>query len=297
MAAVREAKPAPSQVGYYPESDGQPMADNTKQFQWIVTIKENLDVLLTNAFVAGDLFWYPLEGNNMIKQAPDVLVALGRPKGHRGSYRQWEEDNLAPQIVFEILSPGNRVMEMLKKEQFYERYGVAEYYVYDPDDNELVGWWREAGQWQRIDEVHGWISPLLCVRFELTPPAYQFVVVRVIDIIFRYPVPVVELLLLQHLHHAVAWRKNFKDDLRGDVVLFPLSVGAAVALRTPRRHQHIRGLPDAIAAFQGIPEQITRHKRIGQQGIQVLFDGDNPLELLGIFCHGLSVALRIISSL
>jgi hypothetical protein len=40
--------------------------------------------------------------------------------------------------------------------------------VYDPDDNELVGWRREAGQWQRIDEVNEWISPLLGVRFELT---------------------------------------------------------------------------------------------------------------------------------
>lgn len=168
MAAVLEPKPVPSQAGYYPESDGQPMAENTKQFQWIVTIKENLDALLPNAFVAGDLFWYPLEGNNLIRQAPDVLVAFGRPKGHRGSYRQWEEDNIAPQVVFEILSPGNRAMEMLKKEQFYDRYGVEEYYVYDPDDNELVGWRREAGQWQRIDEVHGWFSPLLGVRFELT---------------------------------------------------------------------------------------------------------------------------------
>jgi Uma2 family endonuclease len=168
MAAVLEAKPATLQAGDYPESDGQPMADNTKQFQWIVTIKENLDALLTDAFVAGDLFWYPLEGNNRIVQAPDVLVAFGRPKGHRGSYRQWEEDNIAPQVVFEVLSPRNRVIEMLKKEQFYERYGVAEYYVYDPDDNELVGWRREAGQWQRIDEVNGWISPLLGARFELT---------------------------------------------------------------------------------------------------------------------------------
>jgi len=167
MAAVVEAKPAPSQAGDYPESDGQPMAENTKQFEWIVTIKENLDALLPNAFVAGDLFWYPLEGNNRIRQAPDVLVAFGRPKGHRGSYRQWEEDNIAPQVVFEVLSPRNRVMEMLKKEQFYDRYGVTEYYVYDPDDNELVGWRREAGQWQWIDEVHGWISPLLGVRFEL----------------------------------------------------------------------------------------------------------------------------------
>ena len=169
MAAVLEAKPATAQAEYYPESDGQPMAENTKQFQWIVTIKENLDALLPNAFVAGDLFWYPLVGNNLLKQAPDVLVALGRPKGHRGSYRQWEEDNVAPQVVFEILSPGNRVIEMLKKEQFYEQYGVAEYYVYDPDANALVGWQRVAGQWQRIDPVHGWVSPLLGVRFELTP--------------------------------------------------------------------------------------------------------------------------------
>ncbi len=137
MAAVLEAKPALSQAGYYPKSDGQPMADNTKQFQWIVTIKENLDALLTDAFVAGDLFWYPLEGNNMIKQAPDVLVAFGRPKGHRGSYRQWEEDNIAPQIVFKILSPGNRVMEMLKKEQFYERYGVGALRTHDRDASHI----------------------------------------------------------------------------------------------------------------------------------------------------------------
>jgi hypothetical protein len=27
----------------YPDSDGKPMADNTLQFRWIVTIKEGLD--------------------------------------------------------------------------------------------------------------------------------------------------------------------------------------------------------------------------------------------------------------
>jgi hypothetical protein len=27
----------------YPDSDGQPMADNTLQFRWIVLIKENLE--------------------------------------------------------------------------------------------------------------------------------------------------------------------------------------------------------------------------------------------------------------
>ena len=90
----------------YPQSDGQPMADNTKQFRWIVTIQGGLDALFRDnpqVFVAGDLLWYPVEGHPEISTAPDVLVAFGRPKGDRGSYLQWEEGGVAPQVVFEIL--------------------------------------------------------------------------------------------------------------------------------------------------------------------------------------------------
>jgi hypothetical protein len=50
----------------YPDSDGKPMADNTKQFNWIVKIKENLEICFVqnqNVFVAGDLLWYPIEGS------------------------------------------------------------------------------------------------------------------------------------------------------------------------------------------------------------------------------------------
>ncbi|RME42073.1 MAG: Uma2 family endonuclease, partial [Chloroflexi bacterium] len=90
----------------YPESDGQPMADNTKQFRWIVTIKEGLEALFADnpdVFVAGDLLWYPVEGRPDIRQAPDVMVAFGRPKEDRGPYLQWEEGGIPPQVVFEIL--------------------------------------------------------------------------------------------------------------------------------------------------------------------------------------------------
>ena len=120
----------------YPESDGQPIADNTLQFRWIVTIQGNLDALYRddeNVFVAGDLLWYPVEGDNKTRCAPDTMVVFGRPKGDRGSYLQWREDNIGPQVVFEVLSPGNRAGEMLRKLQFYERYGVDEYYLIDPD--------------------------------------------------------------------------------------------------------------------------------------------------------------------
>ena len=109
----------------YPDSDGKPMADNTIQFRWIVLIKENLELIFADApdvFVAGYLLWYPVEGHPEICVAPDVMVAFGRAKGDRGSYQQWRENNIAPQVVFEILSPGNRLKEKTKKIQLYHSY-------------------------------------------------------------------------------------------------------------------------------------------------------------------------------
>ncbi|MEO0870014.1 MAG: Uma2 family endonuclease, partial [Cyanobacteria bacterium J06642_11] len=78
------------------------------------------------------------------------------------------EGDIAPQVVFEILSPGNRSGEMLRKLNFYQKYGVEEYYIYDPDDNELTGFERSGTALQLIGEMHGWTSPRLTIRFELT---------------------------------------------------------------------------------------------------------------------------------
>ncbi|NJL35707.1 MAG: Uma2 family endonuclease [Leptolyngbyaceae cyanobacterium SM1_4_3] len=160
----------------YPESDGQPMADNTKQFRWIVTIKENLERLFAAdamVFVAGDLLWYPVEGNNAICQAPDAMVAFGRPKGDRGSYQQWREEGIAPQVVFEILSPSNRLKEMSKKLKFYEQYGVEEYYIYDPDGIDFAGWLRTGNAFEVIEDPSDWVSPRLGIRFVLQPDTLE----------------------------------------------------------------------------------------------------------------------------
>ncbi len=160
----------------YPDSDGQLMSDNTKQFEWIVTIKGGLDALFKddpNVFVAGDLLWYPIEGNNKLRVAPDTMVAFGRPKGYRGSYQQWKEDNIPPQVVFEILSPGNTLTEMAKKLELYDRYGVEEYYLYDPDKNDLSIWVRQEGRLTVVEQNSSWVSPRLGVRFELTSQTMQ----------------------------------------------------------------------------------------------------------------------------
>jgi Uma2 family endonuclease len=153
---------------FYPDCDGNPMSDNTEQFRWIVIFKENLEILFatfTDVFIAGDLLWYPIEGDNKTRLAPDVMVVFGRPKGRRGSYQQWKEDNVAPQVAFEIMSPNNTQKEMATKRLFYETYGVEEFYIYDPDRLRLTGWVRQGGQLMAIANMEGWVSPLLGIRF------------------------------------------------------------------------------------------------------------------------------------
>jgi Uma2 family endonuclease len=160
----------------YPDSDGEPMAENTEHFELIIWLVKNLELVFANqpqVFVIGDLLWYPVEGNNKLRQAPDAMVAIDRPKGYRGSYKQWEEDHIAPQVVFEILSPGNRLAEMIRKFDFYQRYGVEEYYVYNPRALELSGWIGGAGSLEEIPELQNWISPRLGIHFEMTEAGLQ----------------------------------------------------------------------------------------------------------------------------
>jgi Uma2 family endonuclease len=166
---VNAALPPPPII--YPESDGKPMADNTRQLRWITTLYGNLAALFDeqpDVFVAGDLLWYPVEGQPEVRTAPDVLVIFGRPKGDRGSYKQWEEENVPLTVVFEVLSPGNTVMEMDDKHAFYEEHAVEEYYLYDPDHNRLKAFVRRGDVLRRVRPVQGYVSPRLGIRFDVS---------------------------------------------------------------------------------------------------------------------------------
>ncbi len=119
----------------YPESDGKPRLDNTVQWSYITTIVNSMDALFA--------------------QDQDVFVA-----GDRGFHKQWEEGNIPPQVVFEIASPCNTKIELEeKKQQFYQRYGVEEYYLFYPDKGVLRGWLRSQETLETISDMSGWISP------------------------------------------------------------------------------------------------------------------------------------------
>jgi Uma2 family endonuclease len=169
LIAARPANP----FLVYPDSDGKPMADNTKQARWIVVLFGNIAALFRSrgdVFVAADLLWYAVEGFPEVRAAPDVLVVFGRPKEDRGSYRQWEEDDVPVTVAFEVLSLGNTYTEMTDKLLFYEEHGVEEYYVFDPDKNRLEIHIREGDLLRPVRPAHGFTSPRLGIRFDLSGP-------------------------------------------------------------------------------------------------------------------------------
>ncbi len=154
----------------YPDSDGKPMAENTKQYQYIVMLHTGIASHFAdnpNVFVAADLLWYAVEGWPSIRVAPDVMVIFGRPKGHRGSYQQWLEGDVAPQGAIEILSPGNTKSEMDEKLTFYEEHGIEEYIEYDPDRGKLQVWQRKGRKLMPVVFGREWSSPLLEIRLRL----------------------------------------------------------------------------------------------------------------------------------
>jgi Uma2 family endonuclease len=159
----------------YPESDGKPLSDNTKQARWMVVLHGNLEVLFRgqNVFVALNLMWYARENEPSECAAPDVFVAFGRPTGDRRSYKQWEEAGVAPQVVIEILSPSNTQEEMEEKDAFYTDHGVEEYYVYNPEKDDLSIYVRKGTVLRRQWVQNEFTSPRLGIRFYLTGPEMQ----------------------------------------------------------------------------------------------------------------------------
>ena len=52
--------------------------------------------------------------------------------------------------------------------QFYDRYGVEEYYIYDPEKNDLHGLHRLENRLNIIEDINNWTSPRLQIKFALT---------------------------------------------------------------------------------------------------------------------------------
>jgi Uma2 family endonuclease len=85
-------------------------------------------------------------------RGPDFFVVLdvdGRPQ--RGSWRVWEERGRYPNVIIELLSPSTAKEDLTTKKKLYEQtFRTPEYYCYDPDNQELLGWRLTGGRYEPI---------------------------------------------------------------------------------------------------------------------------------------------------
>ena len=117
--------------GEYPDSDGQPMAENDWQLHAMNDAIAALDVYFRrrpDVYVSGDLLIYHEEGNPGARVAPDVFVVLGAAKQ---TYKLWEEPK-APDFVMEVASPKTWQRDAESKRTLYAELGVREYWQFDP---------------------------------------------------------------------------------------------------------------------------------------------------------------------
>ncbi|NOT59781.1 MAG: Uma2 family endonuclease, partial [Acidobacteria bacterium] len=120
---------------YYPESDGQPMAETDVHRDLMIELISSLDrhfAAEKDVYVSGNLFLYYLQGEPSACLAPDVLFVRGIAKKRRRTYKLWQEKR-APNVVFEISSHKTTKEDFSKKKQVYALLGVAEYYIFDPE--------------------------------------------------------------------------------------------------------------------------------------------------------------------
>jgi Uma2 family endonuclease len=97
------------------------------------------------------------ENSNAVQ--PDLILVLKanekiiEPKGHIHG---------VPDLLVEILSEGNKEYDLIKKKDLYERFGVKEYWIVDPDTRLALCYQLKDKKYFKCGEEIGIIkSPLL----------------------------------------------------------------------------------------------------------------------------------------
>ena len=90
---------------------------------------------------------------------PDITVILTNNPGKlEGQFYG------SPDLLIEILSPGNSGYDTVKKKELYERFGVKEYWIVNPETKQTQGFQLQKGKYVSIsDKIGKMDSPLLTI--------------------------------------------------------------------------------------------------------------------------------------
>jgi Uma2 family endonuclease len=86
---------------------------------------------------------------------PDIVIILNNNKGtlnRKGHFHG------VPDVVVEILSPGNRDYDLVRKKELYQKFGVSEYWIVDPDKRSALILVLENNRYTKVAEEIGVIN-------------------------------------------------------------------------------------------------------------------------------------------
>jgi Uma2 family endonuclease len=129
-----------------PEEDGEPLESNwhRAQINLLIDIVSYRWRERNDFFAGGNMFiYYSLrQARNRDYKGPDFFVVRGIESGHsRPKWVVWEEDGRYPNVIFELMSPSTRHEDVGKKKELYEQtFKTRDYFCYDPETEEFLGW-------------------------------------------------------------------------------------------------------------------------------------------------------------
>ena len=145
---------------YYPTGDGKPMAEDKQHRKLMAYGCDALEYHFADrpdVYVSGNDFVYYQPDNPQARVSPDCYVAFGvELKDERHFYKIWEENGIAPAVVFEFTSKKTKKDDVATKKPLYEQVlKVQEYFQFDPTGDylkpRLQGQRLQGGVYQPIE--------------------------------------------------------------------------------------------------------------------------------------------------
>ena len=119
----------------YPSEEKKKLGETDYQHIQISILEQQLRIFLSekkDVYLASDLIVYYEEGNPNRRFAPDLMVCFDVENKKRRSYKIWEE-KIVPSVIIEVASEATWQKDVTTKRRLYEKLGVVEYYVIDPE--------------------------------------------------------------------------------------------------------------------------------------------------------------------
>jgi Uma2 family endonuclease len=112
-------------------------------------------------YASGNLtiYYSPEQIKSRDFRGPDFFVVLGTERKPRKSWVLWAENGKYPNVIVEILSDSTAAVDRgLKKQLYQDTFRTPDYFWFDPNSLEFVGFHLVDGQYQPIElNLEGWL--------------------------------------------------------------------------------------------------------------------------------------------